>query len=276
MRWPGPWVWLLMAGLIGLGPIAAAAQAESAAPVRFMVTESATMPLALIERDAGGVPRLVDGILLDWQRALAKGLGRPAEYVVIPRRREDIAMASTKSDIRCAMSPEWIPTEARDDYFWPAPWLHVREVLVGPPGTAAIRDESAFKGQRVGTVAGYHYPSLEPHFASGRLARDDAPTEAAALGKLQRGHLRLTIMREMDLRYLLQGSMKGAALESSTLVINDVPMHCGLARKGSVRLDRFEAVQQQLIQSGVLQQIARRYLGNSAANDAFAGPRPKP
>lgn len=276
MRWPGPWVCLLMAGLIGLGPIAASAQAESAAPVRFMVTESATMPLALIERDAGGVPRLVDGILLDWQRALAKGLGRPAEYVVIPRRREELAMAPTKSDIRCAMSPEWISAEARDDYVWPAPWLHVREVLVGPPGTAAIRDESAFKGQRVGTVAGYHYPSLEPHFASGRLARDDAPTEAAALGKLQRGHVRLTIMREMDLRYLLQGSMKGAALESSALVINDVPMHCGLARKGSVRLDRFEAVQQQLIQSGVLQQIARRYLGNSAANDAFAGPRPKP
>lgn len=241
-----------------------------------MVPESATMPLARIERDAGGVPQLVGGLLFDWQRALAQGLGRPAEFIVIPRRREEVAMAETRSDIRCTLSPEWIPAQARDDYDWPAPWVYVREVLVGPPGTAAIRDESAFKGQRVGTVAGYHYPSLEPHFAAGRLVRDDAPTEAAALGKLQRGYLRLTVMREMDLRYLLQGPLKGAALESSTLAINAVPMHCGLARRGSVRLDRFEAVQQQLLQSGALLQIARRYLGNSPANDAFATPRPKP
>lgn len=267
--------WLAGLAAALLGPLAATA-ALAQAPVRFLVTESATMPLARVERQPGGAMRLVDGILRDWQEALARGLGLPAVVVVVPRRREEAAIAAGEADVRCTMSPEWVSPAARDDYLWPAPWLQVREVLVGPPGTAAIRDESAFNGQRVGTVAGYHYPSLEPYFASGRLVRDDAPTEAAALGKLQRGHVRLGVMREMDLRYLQQRGPQGAALESAALVVNAVPMHCGLARAGRVRLDRFEAVQQQLVQSGVLQQIARRYLGNSPANEAFGAPRGRP
>lgn len=259
-----------------LTAVAARAAPADEAPVRFLVTESATMPLARVERQAGGAMRLVDGILLDWQLALARGLGRPAEFVIVPRRREEAAIAGGQADVRCTMSPEWVSPAARDDYLWPAPWLQVREVLVGPAGTAAIRDDSAFKGQRVGTVAGYHYPSLEAHFAAGRLVRDDAPNEAAALGKLQRGYLNLGVMREMDLRYLQQRPSDGVPLESSALVVNAVPMHCGVARSGRVRMDRFEAVQQQLFQSGVLQQIARRYLGNSPANEAFAPPRGRP
>lgn len=256
-----------------LGPAVAAADE---APVRFLVTESATLPLALVERQPGGAMRLAGGILLDWQQALARGLGRPAEVVIVPRRREEAAIAAGEADVRCTMSPEWVSPAARGDYLWPAPWLQVREVLVGPPGTAAIRDESAFNGQRVGTVAGYHYPSLAPHFAAGRLVRDDAPTEAAALGKLQRGHVRLGVMREMDLRYLQQRQTGAQRLESAAFVVNAVPMHCGLARTGRVGLARFEAVQQQLMQSGALQQIARRHLGNTSANEAFGGPRNRP
>lgn len=267
------WFASLAAALCVPGAVGAA---PAEAPVRFLVTESATMPLARIERQPDGTMRLVDGLLRDWQDALARGLGRPAVVVVVPRRREEAAIVAGEADVRCTMSPEWVSPAALGDYLWPAPWLQVREVLAGPPGTAAIRDESAFRGQRVGTVAGYHYPRLEPHFAAGRLLRDDAPTEAAALGKLQRGHVSLGVMREMDLRYLQQRQAAGVPLESAALVINAVPMHCGLARGGRVKLDRFEAVQQQLIQAGVLQQIARRYLGNSPANEAFAAPRARP
>lgn len=245
-------------------------------PVRFLVTESATMPLARIERQPDGAMRLVDGLLRDWQDALAQGLGRPAVVVIVPRRREEAAIAAGEADVRCTMSPEWVSPAAQGDYLWPAPWLQVREVLVGPPGTAALGDESGFRGQRVGTVAGYHYPRLERYFAVGRLVRDDAPTEAAALAKLQRGYVSLGIMREMDLRYLQLRQPGGVAFESAAFVVNAVPMHCGVARAGRVTLDRFEAVQQQLIQAGVLQQIARRYLGNSPANEAFAGPRVRP
>lgn len=273
MRRQGAWSVGLLAAL---GALPALGVPPAEPPVRFLVTESATLPLARVERQAGGTMRLVDGILLDWQQALARGLGRPAEFVIVPRRREKAAIAAGQADVRCTMSPEWVSPAARADYLWPSPWLQVREVLVGPVGTAALRDESAFKGQRVGTVAGYHYPRLEPHFAAGRLVRDDAPTEAAALGKLQRGHLALGVMREMDLHYLRQRPADGVRLESSALIINAVPMHCGVARRGSVRLDRFEAVQQQLFQAGVLQQIARRYLGNSPANEAFGAPRGRP
>lgn len=51
--------WLAGLAAAPLGPLAATA-ALAQAPVRFLVTESGTMPLARVERQPGGAMRLVD------------------------------------------------------------------------------------------------------------------------------------------------------------------------------------------------------------------------
>jgi polar amino acid transport system substrate-binding protein len=259
--------------ILGLCVAAAACAAEPARPLRVLVPESIALPLGEIVQNRNE-RLLTRGVIHDWVQAVGESLERPVQVVIVPRRREDVTMAGGGIDLRCATSPDWMSREDAAGYLWPRPLLQVREVVVGQ-GAGALRDAGALTGRVLGTVAGYHYPSLEAAFAAGQIKRDDAPNESAALGKLLRGHTPLLVMREMDLHYLRRTRNDVAPFEAAPWAVNSSALYCGVARAGSLGLAEYDAAQKRLLERGVLRQILQRYLGDGARSALPAEAEPR-
>lgn len=234
--------------------------AQPRAPVRFLVSEAWAMPFGdftVVE----GRRVLTGGILKAWQDDLAQALGRPPEVVVTSRNRQDYLINEGGVDLRCFTSPEWIKAESRSLYDWPTPFFVIEERLVGLRSKPRVQAASELRGLRIGTVLGYHYPSLEQAFATQQVKRDDAPNEALALAKQLAGRVDYTVMREIDLRYG-QKSKGGATHElvASPYLVNVTPVHCAVVKSGRVSLQEFTRAQEQLLQRGKLKTIMAHYL----------------
>ncbi len=228
--------------------------------VRFLVSEAWAMPFGdftIVE----GRRILTGGIMKAWQDEVAQALGRPPEVVVTSRNRQDNFISEGGVDLRCFTSPEWIKAESRALYDWPTPFLVIEERLVGLRSKPLVHTASELRGLRIGTVLGYHYPSLEQAFATQQVKRDDAPNEALALAKQLAGRVDYTVMREIDLRYA-QKSKGGATrdLVASPYLVNVTPVHCAIVKSGRVTLQEFARAQDQLRKRGQLKAIMAQHL----------------
>jgi polar amino acid transport system substrate-binding protein len=237
----------------------AASMASATPPLRFLVSEAWAMPFGEIRR-SGGHTELVQGIMKEWQDQLAAALGRRAVIVFASRRREEGVVRDQGTDLRCLMSPEWIPTEDQSRYDWPESFLRIEQRLVGPAERQRIHSVEQLKGSIIGTVGGYLYPLLDEWFARGWMRRDDAPTEPTALAKQLSGRVDYTVMREIDLRYQQRQRPEVATLAISPLVVSSTPVYCARERGSEVSLDDINRAQRELLKRGRLAEILKRYL----------------
>lgn len=234
--------------------LACASQAGAQPPLRFLVVEGHAMPLGESQRGVLG-----DGIIREWQDALAAQLGRAPVNLVLPRKRQDQAVAQRKVDLRCFVSPEWLPKEAIPEYDWPAPFLAVEERIVGAAGAAPVRSLDELHGKTIGTVHGYQYRSLAPLFEARRARRDDAPSEEALLLKQLAGRTDVSVMRALDFAYLQQRDARLSRLALSPLQVSRFSMYCARTKYGSVTLEELSAAQEKLLQAGVMERILQKY-----------------
>lgn len=228
-------------------------------PLRFLVSEAWAMPFGEIRRGNAG-SELVRGIMKEWQEQLAAALGREAQIVFASRKREETVVRDQGTDLRCLMSPEWIPPEDRERYDWPEPFMRIEQRLVGPQNRPRITSIDELKGHVVGTVGGYRYPLLDDWFARGLIRRDDAPSEPAAVAKQISGRVDYTVMREIDLRYLHKIRPEAAALVASPLVVSSTPVYCARARGATITVETLNRVQRELLQRGLLATIIKRHM----------------
>jgi polar amino acid transport system substrate-binding protein len=161
-------------------------------PIRFSVTESWAMPM--MRYDESG--RAAGGILFDLQTRLAQRVGRRAEMPVLPRLRVQQMLVRGEIDVRCYVNPGWL-SEPYHQYIWSVPFMVQRDLLVGRVNE--LEQPGQRSGERVGTVLGFSYPSLEPLFASGHLHRDDARTQELVLEKLAAGRYRFAVSNQLTL-----------------------------------------------------------------------------
>ena len=258
-RAPRAWLRLRgwLPGLLLLLP--AAAPVHAAPPLRFLTVEGHGMPLGEIRSTRPGRAELSGGIISEWQEALARELQREPVNLILPRKRQDQAVARRQVDLRCFVSPEWLDAAAIADYEWPAPFMDVEERIIGKVGAAPVRTLDDLHGKAVGTVHGYQYRKLAPLFEDGRARRDDAPTEAALLAKQLAGRTDVSVMRALDFAYLQRRDPRLAALALAPLVVSRFSLYCARTRYSSVSLRELAAAQQRLLQAGVLDAILRKY-----------------
>lgn len=231
-------------------------RAEAAA-VRFMVSEALAMPVGEIVATPRG-RELRGGILLEWQEALAQTLNRRPVYVLSSRKRQDELVAQGGVDVRCFSSPDWI-SNGPQHYHWPKPFMVIEERLVGPDTEPLITSLAQLEGKTIGTVLGYHYPQLQALFEQGRARRDDAPNESLAFKKLLLRRSQYAVMRTLNLAYQQTLLPAARTLRASPLPLTETPIYCALPKNGQVSLPEFQAAQAQLIASGVLENILKRY-----------------
>lgn len=247
--------------LIGvfLSSAVAMPQARAAPPVRFLMLENRTMPLGLVVQGPNGRLVLAGGITKDWQDALAQELGRTAAYVLLPRKRQDMAVVQKLADLRCFVSPDWLTSEQVAQYDWPAPFFDVEERLVGPVNGRPLDSMDELSGARIGTVLGYSYRSLEPLFADGRARRDDASNETSLLLKQVVGRTDFMVMRSMDFEYQQKTDPALKKLRLTPVVVSRFAMYCARPKYSSVTLRDLSNAQARLLNTGVLDRILAKY-----------------
>ncbi|MBH9551574.1 hypothetical protein [Inhella gelatinilytica] len=201
-----------------------------------------------------------------WQEALAAELGRPAELVVVPRRREEFVTEKGSADLRCLTSPDWIPASHLGLYEWPRPFMAIREFIIANHPHPLTNLEDLPQGALIGTVGGYHYPKLEVAFASKRLRRDDATHESSALSKHLAGRVDFTVMRDIDVLYQRQRDAGQAArLHITGVEITRTSVYCARIQHGRITLTELTRAQDRLMKQGRLEQIVESVIGTKFA-----------
>ncbi len=247
---------LLAWALVGL------AQAQAPAPLKAFAATSWGPPFLLPH--SAPTPRAQAGLIPDWYAELARALKRPIEVSYFPPNRLVVETGTGQPDLGCFGSAAWDTQDAPRIYAdTAAPFLRVEEVLVSrSPTVARLAD---LRGRRVGVVAGYVYPTLEPAFRDGSVLREDAPTELAMLRKQLLGRSDHAVVRRLTLEHLQQTDPQWRVLQASPWLVSVTDLYCGVRRGGALSLADLEAAQRQLLQDGTLARLLKRYGGSVPA-----------
>lgn len=216
------------------------------------------MPYGEIQKQ-GGRALLSQGIIKDWQEALAGELGYQVKTVALPKNRIVKLDYNQFYDLQCFIAPEWLGDSAKN-LNWPPAFDHIEERLVGPKGTNLITSGQQLSGKQIGTVLGYFYPKLAPYFNKTPGMRDDASTEELLLKKQLAGRVDYSVMRVIDLRYLQTINPETKSLELSSWVITDTSVYCAHSRSSPISFDSIVKAQDRLLKQGRYQQILKKYL----------------
>lgn len=196
----------------------------SAEPIRGAILQSWIMPLADMPN---GAPER--GLIPDLYRLIAAESQTPIEQISIPRARIDLALNKAQVDILCYASPNWL--NAPYQFVWSLPFMTQRDLLVGRERYPGFNGIESLSGAQLGTVLGYHYPSLQGLLGSGKLQRVDSRSQHQVLEMLRAQRLDYGIGNELSLDWFNRQSPAEPALialeaiqeESIACLVRDDP-----------------------------------------------------
>ncbi len=239
----------MMGAAGGIVPGLSVAQAR---PLRFALGQSWGAPF--LERSGS---RVLGGILPDLMTAIAAELGTTPVFELLPPARVEAALADGSVDLQCLLAPAWWP-DAPSHLHWSVPVLVLRDVLVaapdGPPTAAAFDQGSAWA---LGTVRGYHYPTLAGRIATGQLVRDDALDQWAVLEKLSRSRTPVGVVNEWTLKAYNRRS--GNAPLRTLKVVDEVGTHCLISDRSPVPVAKLQDAIRRWVAKGGVQRVLVPY-----------------
>ncbi|MDG1582740.1 ABC transporter substrate-binding protein [Pseudomonas sp. GOM6] len=219
-------------------------------PLRFSVNESWGMPMMRYEQG-----RAAGGILFDLHQRLAEKIGRQAQQLVLPRQRVQQVLLRGEIDVRCYVNPDWVK-ESHHQYIWSLPFMVQRDLLVSRHDETAL--PGSHSGERIGTVLGFIYPTLEPQIASGLIQRDDARTQELALEKLIAGRYRFAVSNQLTLDWFNRNQPPAKRLRPIGELAADL-ISCLVRDEPDVPTQRLLRAMVQMKQDGEFDAILARY-----------------
>jgi polar amino acid transport system substrate-binding protein len=158
-------------------------------------------------------------------------------------------------DVLCYTNSDWME-ETHPNFRWSAPFIIQHDVLVGRT-SESIRPEE-LKGEVVGAVLGFIYPTLDPLFADKKLLREDARTQAQVLLMLKAGRYRYAVSDMLSLNYFnVQRSLVEQLWPVSDISSSDVS--CLVRDDQSVPTQALLESIARLKETGVIEEIINKY-----------------
>jgi len=136
----------------------------------------------------------------------------------------------------------------------------------------AIRSPEQLFGRRLGTLLNYVYPELEPYFADRRIQRDDSPTLAASLLKLEHGRIDALIDTDLSVFYLTEHMKPATPLRIDPLWAPPSPVHCAFNAEFAKAYPQALARLDLMVKDGQVQRWVEAYTGGRRLEIAVSEP----
>jgi len=215
-------------------------------PIVFAVSSDNSLPLADI-RDG----KLLFGILKDLGDAIAVGLHRKANYLVVPRKRLDGVLTTGMADGVCYVRPEWMDAHLNwSQTIIPNDILLVSSGIVPKPNSL-----QEVAGKTIGVVLGYKYPELD--LLKQNYKREEAPSMSSNMNKLVAGRMEYAIIDRLSLNYQRKFHPEFAAF--SELPITKINAACGFSLASKIPFDEIRVTISTLINEGNIERILAQY-----------------
>jgi ABC-type amino acid transport substrate-binding protein len=235
---------LLLAAL----PAPGAASAQDA-PLHVLVDGSIEMPQARFKDG-----QAVEGLQVELAQEIARRLGRPVAFHLVPRRRvAPMLTEGRQADLICNYLPAWLPGPLR----WSRAYLDDADLLVTAARHAAPARLADLAGHPIGTVSGFLYPDVAAALGV-RFVRDDAPNAAATLRKLALGRVDHALVGRVTFDYMMRRGDVPIELHPP-LVVARFRTGCALSPRSAVRLGELDDALAAMQTDGSLGRILDRY-----------------
>jgi polar amino acid transport system substrate-binding protein len=213
----------------------------SAAPLRFLVDTSVTLPYAKFEDG-----ELKAGLSYQLGLDLAKRLDREAVFVPVARKRIAAVLESGQADLICGYATAWLP----GPFEWSQALVQHVELLITRADARAPHRVADLAGQTVGSIAGFRYPSLERQLGA-QFIRDDGPDAEALMRRLAAKRISHAIVSLSYLNY--QREVRGFTLAlHAPLELERTDLRCALSPKADLSLRQLDEALGQMQKDGAL------------------------
>ncbi|WP_213877657.1 transporter substrate-binding domain-containing protein [Pseudomonas sp. dw_358] len=230
------------------------------APLRFSIAQSWSMPLVQVDNG-----ETTGGILYDMMASLARQVGLPAQFTLIPRKRLQAAMENGHIDVRCYAAQSWLPNLS-GDYIWSIPVMEQRDVLVALSDDSQPVDLGQLRNEKIGTVLGFEYPLLDKAFNDGTLQRDDARNQQQVLEKLLAHRYRYAASNALTVNWLNHQLPADQQLHE-VAEIQDLQLGCYVRDDPAIPVQRILRTLLRMKMSGEVDALVRRYNGLPVRRD---------
>ncbi len=231
-------------GILALPFMIAAAESPT---ITFIAPTNLGMPLAQFTKD-----QLTGGIVKELGDAIAQRLGREAVYRNIPTKRVSQTLTAGDADSVCYILPEWV----KGDFDWSPPLIPDGDLVVSRADAPKINKLSDLIGQRVGTVLGYPYPSVNASIG-GQFERDDALSAELNLRKLNLGRTDHALVEKSSLDY--EKHLRPDSTLRIDLVIDSYQAKCAFSKRSKVPFQVVKSAIQSLLDDGSIDRVLSHY-----------------
>jgi ABC-type amino acid transport substrate-binding protein len=213
----------------------------------FIAPTNNTMPLVQFKDG-----QLSGGILKDLGEAIAGQLGRRARFDAIPSKRVWTVLREGGADGVCYVMPQW----AEGEFDWSRPLIPDGAVIAAHPSAPPVTRLAQLAGVRIGTVLGYHYPTVEAQLGKG-FVRDDGPTMEHNLSKLGAGRRQYALAELISVQHRLRGA--GAGSLRVEIVFEHIKAHCAFSKRSRLPFAEVDQAIDRIALDGTVEKILARY-----------------
>ncbi len=228
--------------------------ARAAPALRIGVADSDSAPIVVL---AGS--QLVGGLSKELGEELGRTLKAPVEFIVVSRKRVELAIDSGSIDIVCNTNPAWYVGASRVGWtreFYP----QVERVMSLKPHPRTINSIDELTGQRIGVIGGYHYSAVEPLWQGQRATRVNQPRLPLLMRALQTGMVDVVINSELEMSAWARANPAQAAnLRLHPLVVSSMPTRCAVSPGSRYSESRLDQAIAEMEQNGSIRRILDRY-----------------
>ncbi len=215
--------------------------------ITFIAPTNLGMPLAQFTND-----QLTGGIVKELGDAIARRLGREAVYRNIPPKRVSKTLTVGDADSVCYILPDWV----KGDFDWSPPLIPDGDLVVSRADAPKITKLSDLIGQRVGTVLGYPYPSVNASIG-GRFERDDAQSAELNLKKLSLGRTDHALVEKSSFDY--EKRLRPDSTLRIDLVVDSYQAKCAFSKRSQVPFQLVQPAIQSLMDDGTIERVLSHY-----------------
>ncbi len=214
----------------------------------FIAPANLVMPLLEVDHDG----RVTQGLLKDLGEAIASQLKLSARFLPLPSRRVGWALASGLADGVCYVRPNWID----GDFNWSDSLISNQGWVVSRRANESVQTVRDLQNRPVGTVLGYQYPDLELALGS-HFMRDDAPSMALNLQKLDGGRFEFAVTEKNTMDYLNQRRIRPRLVP--VVALSSFDTQCAFSKKSQIPFSAVDTAIKALVANGTVERLRTQH-----------------